>query len=75
MSPNNPTQAAHSDTLNWWGEQHFEIQQAKAWQFGSLLFRLTRGIKEWRLEYHRPHAQHDYEQLWHGLSDIEFAMH
>ena len=74
MSPNNPTQAAHSDTLNWWGEQHFEIQQAKAWQFGSLLFRLTRGIKEWRLEYHRPHAQHDYEQLWHGLSDIGFAM-
>ena len=74
MSQNNPYKAPHSDTLRWWGEQQFEIQQAKAWQFGSLLFRLTRGIKEWRLEYHRPQCQHDYEQQWHVLSDTEFAM-
>ena len=60
--------------LKWWGEQQFEIQQVKAWQFGSLLFRLTRGIKEWRLEYHRPQCQHDYEQQWKMLSDTEFAM-
>jgi hypothetical protein len=35
---------------------------------------LTSGIKEWRLEYHRPQSQHDYEQQWHVLSDTEFAM-
>ncbi len=74
MSQNNQYEMPHSDTLKWWGEQQFEIQQAKAWQFGSLLFRLTRGIKEWRLEYHRPFTQHDYEQHWQVLNDTEFAM-
>ena len=62
--PEQQYQLPHANILKWWGEQQFEIQQAKAWQFGSLLFRLTRGIKEWRLEYHRPQMQHDYEQQW-----------
>ena len=74
MSQNNQYQAPHANELKWWGEQQFEIQQAKAWQFGSLLFRLTRGIKEWRLEYHRPQSQHDYEQQWQVLNDTIFAM-
>jgi hypothetical protein len=26
--------------LKWWGEQNFELNQAKAWQFGSLFFAL-----------------------------------
>ncbi len=46
----------------WWGEYAFEINQSKAWQFGSLLFRITRGLQEWRLEYYRPVVQYDYEQ-------------
>ena len=74
MSQNNQHQTPHSNPLKWWGEQQFEIQQAKAWQFGSLLFRLTRGLKEWRLEYHRPQSQHDYEQQWQVLNDTIFAM-
>ncbi len=44
------------------GEYNFELNQARAWQFGSLLFRLTRGLQEWRLEFHRPQVQYDYEQ-------------
>lgn len=55
--------------MRWWGEQNFEINQSKAWQFGSLLFRLTRGIQEWRLEYFRPSVQYDYEQQWHQIDD------
>ena len=74
LYPEQQYQPPHSTMLKWWGEQQFEIQQAKAWQFGSLLFRLTRGIKEWRLEYHRPQCQHDYEQQWKMLTDTEFAM-
>ncbi|MFV5403641.1 hypothetical protein VXQ92_02790 [Acinetobacter sp. 228] len=59
--------------IRWWGEQNFEINQSKAWQFGSLLFRLTRGIQEWRLEYYRPSVQYDYEQQWHQIDDPNFA--
>ena len=59
--------------LKWWGEHHFELHRPKAWQFGSLLFRLTRGLQEWRLEYHRPTVQYDYEQQWHRIDDPEFA--
>ncbi len=59
--------------MRWWGEQIFEINQSKAWQFGSLLFRLTRGIQEWRLEYYRPVVQYDYEQQWHQIDDPNFA--
>jgi len=59
--------------MRWWGEQNFEINQSKAWQFGSLLFRLTRGIQEWRLEYFRPSVQYDYEQQWHQIDDPNFA--
>lgn len=55
------------------GEQHFEINQSKAWQFGSMLFRLTRGIKEWRIEYYRPSLQDDNEQDWHPIADPHFA--
>lgn len=59
--------------IQWWGEQHFELNQSKAWQFGSLLFRLTRGLQEWRLEYYRPTFQHDYEQNWQQLDDPHLA--
>ena len=59
--------------LKWWGEHHFELNRPKAWQFGSLLFRLTRGLQEWRLEYHRPTVQYDYEQQWHQINDPEFG--
>lgn len=59
--------------LRWWGEQKFELSESKAWQFGSLLFRLTRGINEWRLEYYRPQYQHDYEQQWQRIADPHFA--
>ncbi len=56
------------------GEHNFELNQAHAWQFGSLLFRLTRGLQEWRLEYHRPQVQYDYEQKWHAIEDPEFRL-
>ncbi|MCO8108953.1 hypothetical protein NI393_10655 [Acinetobacter indicus] len=59
--------------LKWWGEHEFELHQPKAWQFGSLLFRLTRGMQEWRLEYHRPQVQYDYEQQWHRINDPNFS--
>ena len=68
-APSSPAQLQH-----WWGEYHFELQQARAWQFGSLLFRLTRGLQEWRLEYHRPSVQYDYEQQWHEILDPNFAL-
>lgn len=60
-------------STQWWGEYHFEINQARTWQFGSLLFRITRGLQEWRLEYHRPTVQYDYEQQWHEIHDRGFA--
>jgi hypothetical protein len=59
--------------IKWWGEKEFELNKARAWQFGSLLFRVTRGLQEWRLEYYRPQLQYDYEQQWHGIDDPEFA--
>lgn len=59
--------------LKWWGEHEFELHQPKAWQFGSMLFRLTRGMQEWRLEYHRPQVQYDYEQQWHRINDPNFS--
>ena len=59
--------------VKWWGEQRFELMESRAWQFGSLLFRLTRGIQEWRIEYHRPTVQYDYEQQWNQMSDPNFA--
>lgn len=59
--------------LKWWGEQHFELNQSKAWQFGSTLLRLTRGLQEWRLEYYRPRFQYDYEQQWKCIQDVNFA--
>ncbi|AOA59144.1 hypothetical protein [Acinetobacter larvae] len=60
-------------TRRWWGEQEFELYQTKTWQFGSLLFRLTRGLQEWRLEYHRPAIQHDYQQQWHQIKENDLA--
>lgn len=71
-STTRPSELA-SPHLKWWGEHTFELHQVKAWQFGSLLFRLTRGINEWRLEYHRPQYQYDYEQNWHSITDTNFA--
>ena len=62
-----------SAKLKWWGDYAFELNHPKAWQFGSLLVRLTRGMQEWRLEYYRPQIQYDYEQQWHKIDDAEFA--
>ena len=59
--------------MKWWGEQHFDLNRPKSWQFGSLLFRLSRGLQEWRMEYHRPAVQYDYEQQWHAIDDPEFS--
>lgn len=67
-----PTESELPDH-RWWGEYHFELNRPRAWQFGSLLFRLTRGIQEWRLEYHRPMVQYDYEQKWYAIEDPNFA--
>lgn len=53
--------------LKWWGEHEFAISQAHAWRFGSLYFRLIRGEKEWRVEYHRPQNQHESQQTWQKL--------
>lgn len=64
---------ADAPDQRWWGEYHFELNQPRAWQFGSLLFRLTRGLQEWRLEYHRPQVQYDYEQKWYQIEDPNFA--
>ena len=50
--------------LKWWGELHFELYQSRAFQLGSMLLRITRGLQEWRLEYYRPQFQYDYEQQW-----------
>ncbi|WP_086198289.1 hypothetical protein [Acinetobacter sp. ANC 4169] len=73
MSKNNELIEPEHPNLKWWGEYQFELNQPKAWQFGSLLFRLTRGLQEWRLEYHRPQVQYDYEQKWHEIEDPNFA--
>lgn len=35
--------------------------------------RLTRGIKEWRIEYYRPTLQDDNEQDWHIITDSNFG--
>lgn len=59
--------------MKWWGEQKFELNQSKAWQFGSLLLRITRGLQEWRMEYFRPMVQYDYEQAWHEIKEVDFA--
>jgi hypothetical protein len=66
VDPNQPK-------IKWWGEQEFELNKPRAWQFGSLLFRITRSTQEWRLEYYRPQLQYDYEQQWHSIDDPEFA--
>ncbi|TCM66718.1 hypothetical protein EC844_1117 [Acinetobacter calcoaceticus] len=71
MSINTEYLAPEQPDLKWWGEELFEVNQSKTWQFGSLLFRLTRGLQEWRLEYHRPLMQFDYEQRWHRINDAE----
>ena len=69
-----PTDPQHQAPMCWWGEYEFEINQPRAWQFGSLLVRITRGVQEWRLEYHRPQVQYDYEQQWHTIDDADFAL-
>lgn len=58
----------------WWGKTHFDLNQSKAWQLGSLTVRLTRLLNEWRLEYHRPSIQHDSEQSFKILNDVHFAL-
>ncbi len=73
MSTINEMIERDSPELKWWGDQHFDLNQSRAWQFGSLLFRLTRSLQEWRLEYHRPQVQYDYEQQWQAINEIEMA--
>lgn len=73
MSSDYEASSSASPKLNWWGEYEFELNQPRAWQFGSLLLRITRGLQEWRLEYHRPIQQFDYEQQWHVMDDPDFA--
>ncbi|MEY2864304.1 MAG: hypothetical protein RLY58_2011 [Pseudomonadota bacterium] len=63
-----PSQAAD---LKWWGEYQFDIGQSRAWLLGSLLLRLTRGVNEWQLEYHRPRHQDENDQDWQLLSPEE----
>ncbi len=75
MFENNEYQPHPQNSLKWWGEQHFEINQSKAWQFGSMLFRLTRGIKEWRIEYYRPTLQDDNEQDFHNYTEYNNRKH
>ena len=60
--------------FKWWGEYEFTLNQSRTWQFGSLLFRLTRHAQEWRMEYHRPNVQHDDEQGWREILDPEFRL-
>ncbi|WOE30385.1 hypothetical protein QSG84_08150 [Acinetobacter sp. SAAs470] len=59
--------------IKWWGTKEFELNRPQAWQFGSLLFRITRSLQEWRLEYHRPRVQYDYEQQYYNIDDPEFG--
>ncbi|RKG36596.1 hypothetical protein [Acinetobacter rongchengensis] len=73
MSKKNEHLEPELPDLKWWGEQHFEPLQSKAWQFGSMMLRITRGLQEWRLEYYRPHFQYDYEQQWHQIQDVNFG--
>ncbi|SPL70634.1 hypothetical protein [Acinetobacter stercoris] len=73
MSKKNEHLEPELPDLKWWGEQKFELNQSKAWQFGSMLLRLTRGLQEWRLEYYRPMMQFDYEQQWSCIQDVHFA--
>ncbi len=48
--------------VKWWGEHHFELNRPNHGSLARLLFRLTRGLQEWRMEYHRPSVQFDYGQ-------------
>lgn len=73
MSSDYEVSPSTTTNITWWGEYEFELNQPRAWQFGSLLLRITRGLQEWRLEYHRPQQQFDYEQQWHVIEDPNFA--
>lgn len=73
LSEYNESQNTPAHPVQWWGEYEFELNRPKAWQFGSLLLRITRNLQEWRLEYHRPQVQYDYEQKWHRIDDPNFA--
>lgn len=69
-----PKMSSYNSDFKWWGEYHFELNQSRTWQFGSLLLRLTRRAQEWRMEYHRPFVQHDDEQSWKEIIDSEFVL-
>ena len=58
----------------WWGLHHFDLQQVRAWQLGSLLLRICRGEQEWRIEYHRTCTGTESDLDWHELTDVLFAM-
>ncbi len=73
LSENNTFLKSNLHNIHWWGEKEFELNIPQAWQFGSLLFRITRSMQEWRLEYHRPQVQYDYEQTWHKIEDPNFG--
>ncbi len=57
--------------LKWWGELNFSLHQSYSWRFGSLYFRISRGEKEWRIEYYRPQNQHESQQDWQILENAQ----
>ncbi|WP_410487435.1 hypothetical protein [Acinetobacter sp. SAAs470] len=73
MSAPNDYYETNLPPIKWWGTKEFELNRPQAWQFGSLLFRITRSLQEWRLEYHRPRVQYDYEQQYYNIDDPEFG--
>lgn len=63
-----------SSMEQWWGVKQFELNQSKIWQLGSLQLKLTRYLTEWRLEYHRPALQYEYEQKVQQIFDHEYQL-
>ncbi|GAB3054026.1 hypothetical protein GCM10027155_20480 [Acinetobacter apis] len=63
-----------SPNIKWWGEYLFELDQSRTWKFGSLILQITRHAQEWRVEFHRPLVQHDYEQSWREILDPDYVL-
>lgn len=62
-----PDSPVYASQRPWWGVYNFEIDQTRAWRLGSLLLRITRGLHEWQVEYHRPRHQDENDQDWQIL--------
>lgn len=60
--------------IKWWGAQHFDLNQSRIWQMGSLQIKITRHLTEWRLEYYRPEIQYDYEQDFREILDTAYQL-